>query len=902
MPKIDVEEQLKLRFLQPLTACMLRRVVIWHDADGEFAPEFERLAAEGFDGAGADDGVMPAHGDFERPVRFVEACEGCMFAVKKLINRDDLANDILLYRRCPRGRLEGDWLADVELYADQFQADYLSLLADQLGIENIDAVRESLREHKTFFDAKTRCVKFAACVPHASGASDIELGILTVIFGGKEVGDARPAFVLRGCMTTLLHEGPEALAELVDKYCVRDVLAAFIVRCYGFEGPLYKRDSLLALASHVLITASSTALPEGALKGLESYVAPAYGPYCLEAVRTWDQTADARASSEDLFEICRLVEDARGLFARFEALSIDVLTSLDVFPCVNEAVLSQLFCSFAQGADRVADARAFAARRCDLSWYRRVESYFDLLVAVADMCAFRQAHAGGFHLAQPQQVWDAYTSDWYAMDAAYRHMCTAYLRARSVECDVLEEPARAVVDWAENLYSNWFLADANACWATAAQGEWADCGYIEGPARQDEFYWHVLPTFVGSTKTTVVIVSDALRYEVARDVAALLERERGGNVKVSSMQAVFSSITEVGMPALLPHQALKLAEDGSFVLADGMPTATTPQREAVLTHVESTSRALRSSAYLNMAGTERKALLKDSKLVYLYHNKIDATGEKAATQDDVFDACADTVEELATLARRVCTDAPGARVVITADHGFIYTRRELNECQMLGKPDLPFLDAPVMHGKRHLVVPNEAVAKLSDEARRVFVNVDMGRLGAGFEGFAPRENVHFKRPGGTNNYVHGGMSLQELCVPVIGFWRARSGSKDFVDTRAATLRVLSEGRRVTNSLFSVNLIQEEPAQGKVLPCEYELVFTDASGNEVSDTVKAHANKTSVNSQERVVHAKFALRAADGFSAKGPYYLVCRERETGKIVWRETYTIAVSFTPVADFGF
>lgn len=77
-----------------------------------------------------------------------------MFAVKKLINRDDLANDILLYRRCPRGRLEGDWLADVELYADQFQADYLSLLADQLGIENIDAVRESLREHKTFFDAR----------------------------------------------------------------------------------------------------------------------------------------------------------------------------------------------------------------------------------------------------------------------------------------------------------------------------------------------------------------------------------------------------------------------------------------------------------------------------------------------------------------------------------------------------------------------------------------------------------------------------------------------------------------------------------------------------------------------------------------------------------------------------
>ena len=146
------------------------------------------------------------------------------------------------------------------------------------------------------------------------------------------------------------------------------------------------------------------------------------------------------------------------------------------------------------------------------------------------------------------------------------------------------------------------------------------------------------------------------------DVAALLERERGGNVKVSSMQAVFPSITEVGMPALLPHQALELAADGSFVLVDGMPTATTPQREAALAHVEPWP-ALRSSAYLNMAGVERKALLKDSKLVYLYHNKIDATGEKAATQDDVFDAARTPWRNLPRW-RAACAPTPRARVLL----------------------------------------------------------------------------------------------------------------------------------------------------------------------------------------------------------------------------------------------
>lgn len=59
MPKIDVEEQLKLRFLQPLPSCVPRRVVVWHDADGEFAPEFERLAAVGFDGAGPMAALCP---------------------------------------------------------------------------------------------------------------------------------------------------------------------------------------------------------------------------------------------------------------------------------------------------------------------------------------------------------------------------------------------------------------------------------------------------------------------------------------------------------------------------------------------------------------------------------------------------------------------------------------------------------------------------------------------------------------------------------------------------------------------------------------------------------------------------------------------------------------------------
>lgn len=139
-------------------------------------------------------------------------------------------------------------------------------------------------------------------------------------------------------------------------------------------------------------------------------------------------------------------------------------------------------------------------------------------------------------------------------------------------------------------------------------------------------------------------------------------------------------------------------------------------------------------------------------------------------------------------------------------------------------------------------------------------------------------------------------------MPVVGYRRLSASSKEFVDTQTAKLRVLSESRRVTNSLFGIKLLQEEAATDKVLPCEYELVFTDETGNEVSDVARVHADMTSSNPQDRVVEARFTLKTGVTFGSGSSHLLVCRDAQTGKIVWRETYTIAVSFAPVADFGF
>ena len=470
MAKIDVEGQLKARFAQPLAPAAARRIVIWSDPAGEFEDAFDGLAERGFDGAGATDAVMPAGEGFVRPVRFVEAAEGGMFEVKRLISRGDVVSDMLVYRQRARGDIEGDWLADVELYADHFQADFLSLLADELNAEDSTDVRAALETMRAFFAAKDRVRRFSKCCPAPASGADVELGVLAALLDGASADDATGGFVVRGYLRELLHNGGPAAFEAFAKYGAGDALARWVQRITGFSGALDGATTFAELASHVLLSAASLSIPAAALAGLEGRISLQNAQYCLAVVKDWDR--DARFSSEDLFEVCRRVEDECGLAARFAAAPLADIVECDVFPCINEAILATLFESFAQGADREADARTAVDRRCNLAWHARVACYFEALEAIADMHGFKAAHAQGFHEAQAARVWQAYTQDWWRMDALYRKLCRAAGACRTRGYENLEEPLRAAMQWAEGLYSNWFLADAVGRSPAAAMVSW----------------------------------------------------------------------------------------------------------------------------------------------------------------------------------------------------------------------------------------------------------------------------------------------------------------------------------------------------------------------------------------------------------------------------------------------
>lgn len=127
-----------------------------------------------------------------------------------------------------------------------------------------------------------------------------------------------------------------------------------------------------------------------------------------------------------LYELCRTVEQELRLPARFDKLEPETLITGDIFPCINESILGQFYHEIADHVVRVDLLMKVCENRRTAGWYRQFSDYFDCLFFIGKMELFRQEHGGGFHIVEPQKVWQLYTSDLYRMDSYYRRFHRAF--------------------------------------------------------------------------------------------------------------------------------------------------------------------------------------------------------------------------------------------------------------------------------------------------------------------------------------------------------------------------------------------------------------------------------------------------------------------------------------------
>ena len=128
------------------------------------------------------------------------------------------------------------------------------------------------------------------------------------------------------------------------------------------------------------------------------------------------------------------------------------------------------------------------------------------------------------------------------------------------------------------------------------------------------------------------------------------------------------------MAALLPHETISFKEKPNApVLVDDMLTESIENRSAILAKKQGT--AIKADALLAMNKAEGREFVKPYRVIYIYHNQIDAVGDVAVTETKTFSAVRNAINDMNALIRFIINSLNGTQVMITADHGFIYQKK-----------------------------------------------------------------------------------------------------------------------------------------------------------------------------------------------------------------------------------
>lgn len=290
---------------------------------------------------------------------------------------------------------------------------------------------------------------------------------------------------------------------------------------------------------------------------------------------------------------------------------------------------------------------AIAEKRRTMVWYEEYKDYYKGIVALANMNEFYKENASGFHIVGAKNIWNAYTKEYYKMDTYYRQFHMSYENSKKSYGGNLQDLFTGVCDKVERLYSNWYLDGLGHNWSEEAASELEKHGYIEEIDRQENFYDNKIKN---AENRVYVIISDAMRYEVAVSLSEEISRDMQGKVNMSSMQGIFPTITKFGMAALLPHREIDIEtkNDQIKVLNDGQSTDST-YREKLLQQVNANSIVLKATDLVTMKRSERSELVKGKEVVYIYHDTIDETSH--TSEEKVFNACTETIDEIKNLVK-----------------------------------------------------------------------------------------------------------------------------------------------------------------------------------------------------------------------------------------------------------
>ena len=817
-----------------------RKLVFWYDDSGEFVEDMQNVELD------------HAKVYFLRPDN--------QFATKLLLERQDTTSNYLIYAPFPKPDERDNHLEDTMLYSKRFYADRASLLCLDLRID--EKYKPIIEKYIKFFANKERTQRFYDLEIENFNEENIITGLLSAICRTRTCSFEE---VIRVMLTDSSLEDNKFLAEM-EKYGLADDFWKLCEQHFGYGDVKPSLDKLV-VTMFVTYTA----------KYVQS-----------ELPKPWKAFLSYKAGNIVAFRD-NLMNNIpyRG---RYDELSVQVAAGLnaltafsdyppeDLVNCDTFLVIDQILIKWIVGRLKAEDMGAMldgltipqvCEKRSKMHFGETTGGRYQMLSS-----AYQIIQAGTYHCSDSfKGILLQYQEKDYQLDYEYRRFYSAY---DQIEDPSVFEPLRDLV---ENIYTNEYLETLLPKWNSAIREPDA---FTALPLQRD-FYSRNIKN---AKERTVVIISDALRYEVGKELLQRMQDDPKCTAKLEVQLSVLPSYTRLGMAALLPHSELTMTGDFK-VLVDGLSCENLSERETILQKYNRDGVCVQFDDIKSLKIADLRSVFTGKQVVYVYHNQIDARGDKPNTEDEVFVACQEAVTEIVDLIRRVSTSANTHRFIVTADHGFIYKRNRLSESDKIDgiKNKNAFIN-------RRFVVTQEPLS--GDGVSSMELGLILHNSDSRWVSFPISDDV-FKVAGGGQNYVHGGCSPQEMLVPVLDLKMERG----HMETRNAGIALVSMVRKITNKIAILDFIQSEPVSDVVKTATYRMFFISDDNERISNENSYIADSRDQDAQKRIFRMKFQFKDKK-YDKDKQYFFVVFDDATGLEVFRHPVIMDLAFAD--DYGF
>lgn len=818
------------------------RIVFWYDAKQELRDAYEAVS-------------LP---DVEK----IEL-DNNEFGIKHRILRELPDAKFLLYKHGPEPEnLIDNWLLDVQLAHTEFRTDQIAVWLDELDLGL--AFAELVREHQEFFRAAKRLERLKKLIGEKDTATALRLKMLAVC----AASDPRLDSVLENLLAEFAQERDEKI-NLTDRCGLTEFLWDQTKRHYG-----YRPDDPGIADFALTLFKSCYAMGTGG----ESKLA-------AEALVLFKRWKNDRTFEEAFETLSDTYSNVLAIKDDLKQRDFRDLIEVDYFREIDREIIRNLVHEVAEQTALLSDVGNWIRQRRQSHWFEEFENLYsairyaaEFLEAIGRMNLMMDSVADGI---------GRYVKSWYRLDQMYRKFI--YHSRQSAQASLMSELSERI----ENLYVNNFLLKLN----DGFQGHIDKLDRWAAPSvtRQRDFFARHVAPFRGKDQKICVIISDALRYEIAEELLGHIRSLDRYDAEIEPMLSMVPSYTQLGMAALLPNKELRIAADQtSTVLVDGQSSQGLANRQKILKagRPEDRSAALKFSDIMAMKGDDARTLLKDHDIVYIYHNKIDAIGDKPPTEEQAFDAAEDALGDLTTLVKKL-TSANASNLLVTADHGFLFQNRAIEESDFLGSKAV---GEKILYRDRRFILGQGLT---TDDGFRKFTSEEAG-LEGDVEILLPKSINRLRLKGSGSRFVHGGATLQEVVVPVLKVNKKRQS-----DVVAVEVDIVgSPNKSITSGQIAVLFYQSRPVTEKVQPRLLRAGIYSQSGTLISDRHDLVFDLRSDNPRDREMQVRFLLaKAADEFNGQ-EVILKLEEQHSGTSHFKEyksiRYLLKRSFGNDFDF--